>query len=470
MTCERIVNPHPVLEHIAGQFEHDHLDRVMRYLAQPSISALDIGVRDMAEMLAMDIRELGGTAEVVETAELPVVSGRIDNGADRTLVLHGLYDVTPADEPAWETQPFVPQVGNVEGVGRAVVGRGAEDMKTPIAAAMNVVASYRVQGVPLPVNLVFVLEASELGSGGIREFVPSRLEDLRLADAVHWLCPLAHPDGVPIVPLGVKGNLMGRLVCKGGDWGGPIGNEMHALNSNWVGNPAVRLSQAVALLERNIEDEFAQGSGWRPSDSQRRLARELSRRLDHERIKADLGVNRFRYDAFEEAVEAHLFRTQFTITGLRSGFVGSGKSVKVSIPSDAEAVVNMRFQAGQDPDDGIANIRRMLDEGGFSDIAFEVGNAYAGGGTEPDHPLVSCFLAAHADMGAEPEVWPVHPIAIPVALWTRDVGIPWVGGVPCHAGNKHAANEYAQVKGIRRSEEFLVRFWERFGNTEMEST
>ena len=464
------MSTHPVLEHIAKQFEPDHLDRVLRYLAQPSISALDIGVRDMADMLAGDIRELGGTAEVVETAELPVVFGRIDNGADRTLLLHGLYDVTPADEPAWETSPFSPQVRSVEGVGRAVFGRGAEDMKTPIAAAMNVVASYRVQGVPLPVNLVFVLEASELGSGGIREFVPSRLEDLRLADAVHWLCPLAHPDGVPIVPLGVKGNLMGRLVCKGGDWGGPIGNEMHALNSNWVGNPAVRLSQAMAFVERSIEDEYARGSGWRPSDSQRRLARDLSRRLDHERIKADLGVDRFRYDTFEEAVEAHLFRTQFTITGLRSGFVGSGKSVKVSIPSEAEAVVNMRFQPGQEPDEGIANIRRMLDEGGFADIEFEVGNAYAGGGTHPDHPLVSCFLEAHADMGAEPEVWPVHPIAIPVALWTRDVGIPWVGGVPCHAGNKHAANEYAQVEGILLSEEFLVRFWERFGNTEMEST
>ena len=470
MTCERIVNPHPVLEYIASQFEHDHLARVMRYLAQPSISALDVGVRDMAEMLAGDIRELGGTAEIAETAELPVVFGRIDTGADRTLVLHGLYDVTPADEPAWETQPFVPQVRNVDGVGRAVVGRGAEDMKTPIAAAMNVIASYRILNVPLPVNLVFVLEASELGSGGIREFVPSRLEDLRLADAVHWLCPLAHPDGVPIVPLGVKGNLMGRLVCRGGEWGGPIGNEMHALNSNWVGNPAVRLSQAVALLERHMEDDYLQGNGWQPSEVQRRLSRELATRLEPERIKADLGVSRFRYDTFEEAVAAHLFRTQFTVTGLRSGFVGSGKSVKVSIPSDAEAVVNMRFQPGQEPDDGIARIRRILDEGGFSDIAFEVGNAYAGGGTHPDHPLVSCFLEAHADMGAEPEVWPVHPIAIPVALWTRDVGIPWVGGVPCHAGNKHAANEYAQVKGIRRSEEFLVRFWERFATLETEST
>ncbi len=466
----RETSKHPVLQHIAARFEPDHLERVMRYLAQPSISALNIGVRDMAEMLAGDIHELGGTASVVETAELPVVYGRIDSGAARTLVLHGLYDVTPADEPSWESAPFEPQVRNVGGVGRAVVGRGAEDMKTPIAAAMNVVASYRARDVPLPVNLVFVLEASELGSGGIREFVPSRIEELRLADAVHWLCPLAHPDGVPIVPLGVKGNLMGRLTCRGGDWGGPIGNDMHALNSNWVGNPAVRLSQAVAYLERSIEDEYGQGTGWRASEEHRKLARDLSRRLDPEQIKADIGVSRFRYDTFAEAVDAHLFRTQFTVTGLRSGFVGSGKSVKVSIPSDAEAVVNMRFQPGQDPDDGIANIRRMLAEGGFSDVEFEIGNAYAGGGTEPDHPLVGAFLQSHTDMSAQPEVWPVHPIAIPVALWTWDVGLPWVGGVPCHAGNKHAANEYAQVEGIRRSEEFLVRFWERLATTDMERT
>ena len=464
------MSAHPVLQHIATQFEPDHLERLVRYLAQPSISALDVGVREMAHMLAADIEDLGGSTEVVETEELPVVYGRIDDGAARTMVLHGLYDVTPAEEPAWETPPFAPQVRDVEGMGRAVFGRGAEDMKTPIAAAMNVVASYRARDVPLPVNLVFVLEASELGSGGIREFVPSRVEDLRAADAVHWLCPLAHPDGVPIVPLGVKGNLMGRLVCKGGDWGGPVGNEMHALNSNWVGNPAVRLSQAVAHLEDGLEDEYARGGGWQPSDIQRRLAQQLAGRLDPDRIRADLGVTRFRYDTFEEAVDAHLFRTQFTVTGLRSGFVGSGKSVKVSVPSDAEAVVNMRFQPGQEPEDGIANIRRMLDEGGFPDIAFEVGNAYAGGGTEPDHPLVRCFLGAHADMGAQPEVWPVHPIAIPVALWTRDVGLPWVGGVPCHAGNKHAANEYAQVDGIRRSEEFLVRFWERLGTTDMERT
>jgi acetylornithine deacetylase/succinyl-diaminopimelate desuccinylase-like protein len=39
--------------------------------------------------------------------------------------------------------------------------------------------------------------------------------------------------------------------------------------------------------------------------------------------------------------------------------------------------------------------------------------------------------------------------------------------VPCHAGNKHAANEYAQIEGIRRSEEFLVRFMDRLAEIEL---
>ena len=458
---------HSVIERIGRDFEPDHVARVLRYLAQPSISALNLGVREMAEMLAGDIEDLGGTAGVVETAELPVVFGRIDEGAEKTLLLHGLYDVTPADEPGWVISPFEPEIRDVSGVGRSVVGRGAEDMKTPIAAAMNVISAYRATGRRLPVNLMFVLEASELGSGGIREVVPSHAGELRQSDAVLWLCPMAHPNGVPIVPLAVKGNLMGRLICKGGEWGGPVGNELHGLNSSWVGNPAVRLCQAVALLEHRLEDEYANGEGWQPAPGQRRQARELAGRLNPEQIKAELGVRRLRYDDFEAAVDAHLFRTQFTVTGLQSGFVGDGKSVKVSIPSDAQAVVNMRFQPGQDPDEGIAKIRKILDDAGFTDILFEVNNAYAGGGSSPEHPLVKCVLEVHADMGAEPEVWPVHPVAIPVALWTEGLNLPWVGGVPCHAGNKHAANEYAQIEGIRRSEEFLVRFMDRLAEIEL---
>jgi len=451
-----------VVAQIERDFEPSHVGRLLDHIRQPSVSALDWGNQEMSGMLAEEIREAGGQAEVVETSEFPVVFGLIDEGAPRTLLCHGLYDVTPAEEPNWLNPPFEPQIHDLPGLGPCVVGRGAEDMKTGIACVMNTVYAARAAGQKLPLNLMFVHEASELGSGGIKEFFPRYKQKMKKANAAYWLCPMAQTDGTPIVPLGLKGNLMGRFFCRPGGWGGPIGNEIHALNSNWIGNPADRLVEAVAHLEKRLEEIYERGEGWVPSPVQERLCRQLSERMDPERLMRSLGVERFRQGDFHAAVRAHLFRAEFTLIGLQAGFIGEGKSVKVSIPSEAQAVVNMRFLPGEDPGERIANVRRILAEGGFGDIEFVVNNHYAGGSTPPDHPLIACFLQAHREMGADPEVWPVHPAGMPVALWTEELGVSWVGGLPCNAMRKHAANEYAQVAGLLQSEKFLAHFFEGF--------
>ncbi|MFP6888338.1 MAG: M20/M25/M40 family metallo-hydrolase, partial [Nitrospinota bacterium] len=338
----------------------------------------------------------------------------------------------------------------------------AEDMKTGIACVMNTVYAARAAGEKLPINLMFVHEASELGSGGVKDFFPRYKDKMKKANAAYWLCPMGETDGTPIVPLGLKGNLMGRLFCRPGEWGGPVGNEIHALNCNWIGNPADHLIEAVSYLENRLQEIYENGDGWVPSDSQEKLCRQLSERMDPEMMRQSLGVKRFKQDDFHAAVRAHLFKAEFTVTGLQAGFIGEGKSVKVSIPSEAQAVVNMRFQPGEDPGERIENIRKILSEGGYGDIEFVVNNHYAGGGTPPDHPLIKCFLEAHTGMGVDPEVWPVHPAGMPVALWTEELGVPWIGGLPCNAMRKHAANEYAQVDGILQSEKFLVHFFEGF--------
>ena len=97
-----------VIDQIDQDFEECHIERLLKYIRQPSVSAMDWGNQEMAQMLAAEIQEVGGEAEVVETAEFPVVFGLIDEGEDRTLLCHGLYDVTPADEPNWINPPFDP--------------------------------------------------------------------------------------------------------------------------------------------------------------------------------------------------------------------------------------------------------------------------------------------------------------------------------------------------------------------------
>ena len=122
---------------IEKDFEKKHLERLLDYIRQPSVSAMDWGLADMANLLAGEIREAGGEAEVVETSEFPVVYGTIDVGAERTLLFHGLYDVTPAEEPNWIVSPFDPEVRDFEDMGRCVIGRGAEDFTNDDAAGLD---------------------------------------------------------------------------------------------------------------------------------------------------------------------------------------------------------------------------------------------------------------------------------------------------------------------------------------------
>ena len=218
-------------------------------------------------MLAEEIIEAGGSAEVVETAEFPVVFGRIDVGAERTLLCHGLYDVTPAEEPGWINPPFDPQVQELEGLGRCVVGQGAEDMKTGIACMMNAVDAVRAAGEELPLNLMFVHEASELGSGGIKDFFPRYREQMGRANAAYWLCPMAQTDGTPIVPLGLKGNLMGRLVCRPGEWGGTAGQR--------DSRPQLQLDRQPRRASRRGDRTFA---GQAAGDLRKRRGLDAERR------------------------------------------------------------------------------------------------------------------------------------------------------------------------------------------------
>ena len=94
-----------ILAAAEAHFE-DHVTRLQRFIRQPSVSAESRGNDEMAAMLAEEIRVLGGKAEVVPGVDFPIVYGRIDSGAPRTVLIHSMYDTTPATEPEWIVPPF----------------------------------------------------------------------------------------------------------------------------------------------------------------------------------------------------------------------------------------------------------------------------------------------------------------------------------------------------------------------------
>src|SRR5687767_7608801 len=70
-----------------------HLENLQRWVRQPSVSAQNRGIAEMAGMLRDDLRTLGfKEAELVPTSGHPGVWAYYDAGAPRTLAVYMMYD------------------------------------------------------------------------------------------------------------------------------------------------------------------------------------------------------------------------------------------------------------------------------------------------------------------------------------------------------------------------------------------
>lgn len=462
-----------MLETALQQAQHDyesHIERLQRYIRQPSVSAENRGLETMAALLAKEINELGGVGKSVPGVDFPVVYGRFDVGAPRTMIMHSMYDTTPADEPTWVVPPFeARRIDDYENLGECIVGRGAEDTKGPVATIMNAVAAYRAANVPLPCNIIMLFEASELGSKSLPAFVAANADELRGADVCFWPWYTQKSDGTNVVFLRVKGLMTLKLRCRGGAWGGPQNAEIHGAHSTWIANPAHRLVAALACMKSDGDldvaiDGFYDGSN-QPTPEDEVLIKKLARRFNAERALIDLGVTRFKQENVREAIRARCFQSEFNIAGLKSGYVAEGAH-KVIVPHEAVAAIDMRPLDGMSVENMLASMRRHLDKHGFDDVTIEpLSQGYAGGGSPPGDWAVEELLATYGDCGLDPEVWPRDSLAIAAKLFT-DLGMSWIATLPGHANRRHSANEYIQLKGYRRSIEFIVRLMWRIGHSQ----
>jgi succinyl-diaminopimelate desuccinylase len=136
-------------------------DEVLRYaralIAAPSENPG--GTEDeVADVASGILADLGAVIRIVRSeAGRPSVVARIGSGERPRLAWNGHLDTVPAgDPPTWSSGPFEGAV--VDG---RLVGRGACDMKGPIAAALGAVAALRRVGLSLAGTLDLHLVADE---------------------------------------------------------------------------------------------------------------------------------------------------------------------------------------------------------------------------------------------------------------------------------------------------------------------
>jgi acetylornithine deacetylase/succinyl-diaminopimelate desuccinylase-like protein len=441
---------HPKIYAYIDAHRDQHLAELQRWLRQPSISAQDVGIDAMAEMLRADLEALGfQEAEVVPTSGHPGVWGFLDAGAPKTLLVYMMYDVQPVEPEDWRSPPFEAAIVEHE-LGRVVMARGATNQKGPQRAFLNAVESILAVEGRLPVNLMVLAEGEEeLGSPHYPELVDRFEQRLRSADGVFFPFNSQGTNGEMSVSLGVKGILYFEIEARGGSWGGPKAAEIHGSFKALVDSPAWRLVQALASMTTPdgntiLVDGYYDGIRP-PTPEEERLIQGVARTWNGQRMRALMQIDRW-VDGLDgvDAVLRHLYDTTLNIDGMWSGYTGEG--VKTILPHVATAKVDSRLPPGLDPERQLEKIRRHLDRHGYADLELRKLSAYPAAQTSIESPWVRSAIAVFQKWGRVTEVWPRLAGSAPFYQFTERLRLPLVFNGLGHGSGAHAPNEYMVVE------------------------
>jgi acetylornithine deacetylase/succinyl-diaminopimelate desuccinylase-like protein len=423
-----------------------HVAELQRWLRQPSISAQNVGVAEMAELVRGDLLALGfRETALVPTDGHPGVFGFFDAGAARTLLVYMMYDVQPVEPVDWRVPPFAAEVVDHD-LGRVVMARGAVNQKGPERAFLNAVASILAAEGRLPVNLLVVAEGEEeLGSPHFPQVVAPYAERLRTALGAFFPLPSQNPTGTVSLPLGVKGIAYWELEATGDARGGPTRSEIHGSFKALVDAPAWRLVQALATLT-SPDGNTITVAGYRdrvrpPSAEERSLLRGMLGGWDEAALKRTLGVERW-IDGLggEQALVRYLCEPTLNVDGIWGGYTGAG--TKTVLPHKATAKVDSRLVPDQTPAEALRLVRRHLDAHGFGDVRIRELSGYPPAQTSVGSPLVQAAIGVYNKYGRPPLVQPRLAGSAPYYVFTDTLGLPMVMGGLGHGAGQHAPDEY----------------------------
>jgi acetylornithine deacetylase/succinyl-diaminopimelate desuccinylase-like protein len=428
-----------------------HVEQLRRWVRQPSVSAQNRGIREMAELLAADLRGLGfKDVALVKTSGHPGVFGYYDAGAPKTLVVYMMYDVQP-EETGWSVSAFDGALVDRD-LGKVLMARGATNQKGPERAFLNAVDSILKTRGTLPVNLMVVAEGEEeLGSPHFGEVIDPYEARLKAAHGVFF--PMSSQDltGAVSLPLGVKGNLAVELVARGGPRGGPKRAEIHSSLKAIVDAPAWRLAHALSTLTTPDGNTILVPGYYdairQPNLEEQRLVNGVVRNAAgrEEVLKRAFGVDRFIDDLTGRPLMARwLFTTTININGLFSGY--SGEGMKTILPHVATARLDSRLVPNQTPAGQLALLKKHLAAKGFSDIEVKQLSGYPPAQSSVEAPFVQAVIAVFNKYGLTPSVAPRLAGSAPYYIFTDRLKLPMVIGGLGHGSGAHAPDEYMVIE------------------------
>src|SRR5210317_43066 len=318
-----------VYEYIDTHLE-PHVGALQRWVRQPSISAQNVGIQEMAEMLRRDLSDLGfKEAELVPTDGHPGVWGYYDAGAEKTLVVYLMYDVQPVNPEDWESPPFDGEIIDHD-LGRVLMARGATNQKGPQRAFLNALESIIAVEGNLPVNIMVAAEGEEeLGSPNYPQIIDAYEDRLREADGVLFPFNSQSPDGKINMILGVKGIVYFEMIATGGDWGGPSNAEIHGSYKAIVDSPVWRLIKALSSMTSADGNTILVPGFYDgiipPTAEQQRLINGMLAVWDDTGMQRSLGLDRW-IDGLtgRDAILEYLYMPTLNVDGIWGGYIEAG--------------------------------------------------------------------------------------------------------------------------------------------------
>jgi acetylornithine deacetylase/succinyl-diaminopimelate desuccinylase-like protein len=443
----------------------EHVERLQKWIRQPSISNSGEGIPETAEMVKGFFDELGcQQSRVYDTGVTewglpgnPVVYGKCDEGAPKTVVIYWQYDTMPVTQPdAWRVPPFDAAIVEQGEFKKVLVARGATNSKGPEMSEYNALMSIRAVRGKLPVNVIFVAEGDEERMDiGLRNFVRD------------------HPDlfkGADIMMGGgsSEGCVYIQLTTSGKSWGrGPVESDIHGSNKRSVDSPAWRHIKMLASLVSD-DGNTPLIKGWNenklpPTSEQLDRLRKRTENANLETMETNLGVARYIADNPFDVMRMQTYETSFNLDGIWGGNMYAGAAGAI-LPNKITSKHNIRYVPNMNGMDLAKKVRAQLDRNGYKDVEMKVIGDVPWSTVDPKNDMndaatrmfdafgVTSRRMIAANHTPDPDemggYWPSYLFNNgKVGQRMSPVGMPIGGGNVGMGGRAHAANEFYVIEG-----------------------
>jgi acetylornithine deacetylase/succinyl-diaminopimelate desuccinylase-like protein len=442
--------------HQIDSSSNKYVEQLQILCRQPSVSALNQGLVETAELVSKFLKETGFTVEQFSPSKGPpvVFAELASKTGRRTLVFYNHYDVQPVEPiELWKNPPFSAIVED----GR-IYARGASDNKGNIVSRLMAIHAFLKARGDIPCNIKWAIEGEEeIGSPHFSEFI-TRYKGRLTGESAIWEFGGLDYDDRPLVTLGLKGMLYVEFKVQ------TALKDSHSARAAVVENPAWRLVRMLDTI--TDEDGRILVEGWY-DDVKPFTTEELevirAMPLEEHSIRDELGVKNFLFGLTGfEFKKAFYGNPTANIAGIWSGYTGPGH--KTVLPSVAQAKMDFRLVPNQDPVKLAGKLKQHLVRHGFADVEVNLQAENPAARTPIDSPIAK--IAARAGR----EVFQKEPVTLvtsaasgPMHYYTNTLGLPTVAIGCNHAkSNTHAPNENQRIDVFVQGSKWIARVIEEF--------